>query len=118
MSSLPSDLVPDGARDDDGEYFFHPIPHGPGILRWYGCELGQSGHCYADKHDGCAHNWGGPHEAGVSSPAGYLMRSGPGGWDRVEDVDGRPVLLLPEHVWHCACPHHTTEGATDLLAFL
>jgi hypothetical protein len=40
-----------------------------------------------------------------------------GAWARVED-DGRPVALLPVHVWRCGCACHTEAGAVDLLGLV
>ena len=87
-----------------------PVPGGPPLLRWLGCEYDASGWCTNGRHEMCAHRWGGPQHDGVPIPAGYLTRR--------DGTIVAGVQLLPMHVWRCACPCHTNDGATDLLGFI
>lgn len=75
----------------------------PDAVRVPACEYGPSGHCGNGQHSQCAHAVGGPQEAGVRSPSGYVTNRR----SQVLQLDGKPAEIGPWHVWRCPCDCHT-----------
>jgi hypothetical protein len=80
------------------------VPGGPGMTKALPCEYGPSQHCKWGRCGDCAHRPGGPHDGGNKGPSGFLTRR-----DGTVIIDrrtgGRPIQILPEHLWTCDCPH-------------
>jgi hypothetical protein len=82
------------------------LEHGPESDHRVACQYGMSGACEEGRHKDCAHNPGGWQHAGCARAEDSLRHKVDGYWFAVMDSDGKPVPLLPLHVWRCSCSHH------------